>query len=137
VNLLFSPTRTPRYNASIEAGNGSLKTRTERHAAQAGHPAYWTFDDVEHARAEANSTARPHGPIGPTPNQLWETRRPITMEQRSAFQIRTVLDNSGVVKYIITYDAWGNRCCAGSHRRWKCRSKSCLRKTKKRPKSSS
>ena len=86
VNLLFSPPRTPRYNGSIEAGIGSLKTRTERHAAQAGHPAYWTGDDVEHARAEANATARPKGPTGPTPNQLWEERRPITPEQRSVFQ---------------------------------------------------
>lgn len=86
VNLLFSPPRTPRYNGSIEAGIGSLKTRSERHAAGAGRPAYWTFDDVEHARAEANTTARPRGPIGPTPHQLWEDRRLITPEQRSVFQ---------------------------------------------------
>jgi transposase InsO family protein len=86
VNLLFSPPRTPRYNGSIEASIGSLKTRTERHAARAGHPAYWTFEDVEHARTEANATARPHGPTGPTPNQLWEERRPVTSAQRSVFQ---------------------------------------------------
>ncbi|CEF49059.1 unnamed protein product [uncultured bacterium] len=86
VNLLFSPPRTPRYNGSIEAGIGSLKTRTERHAARADHPASWTFDDVEHARAEANATARPLGPTGPTPHELWEGRRPITSEQRSTFQ---------------------------------------------------
>jgi transposase InsO family protein len=86
VNLLFSPPRTPSYNGSIEAGIGSLKTRTERHAARAGHPAYWTFDDVEHAQAEANATARPQGPTDPTPNQLWEERRPIPPEQRSAFK---------------------------------------------------
>jgi transposase InsO family protein len=86
VNLLFSPPRTPRYNGSIEAGIGSLKTRTERHAARAGHPAYWTLDDIEHACEEANTTARPHGPIGPTPAQLWEKRRKVTPEQRSIFQ---------------------------------------------------
>ena len=86
VNLLFSPPRTPRYNGSIEASIGSMKTRTERHAARASHPAYWTFDDVEHAKAEANATARPQGPTGPTANQLWEERRPITPEQRSVFQ---------------------------------------------------
>jgi transposase InsO family protein len=86
VNLLFSPPRTPRYNGSIEASIGSLKTRTERHAAQAGHEGYWTLDDIEHARAEANATARPKGPTGPTPKHLWEDRRPITPEQRSAFQ---------------------------------------------------
>jgi transposase InsO family protein len=86
VNLLFSPPRTPRYNGSIEAGIGSLKTRTERHAARAAHPGYWTFDDVEHASAEANATARPHGPTDPTPNERWEERQPLTPEQRSAFQ---------------------------------------------------
>jgi hypothetical protein len=63
-----------------------MKTRTERHAARAGHPACWTFDDIEHARLEANATARPQGPTGPTPNQLWEERRPVTPEQRSVFQ---------------------------------------------------
>jgi transposase InsO family protein len=86
VNLLFSPPRTPRYNGSIEAGIGSLKTRTERHATRAGHPGYWTFEDVEHAQAEANATARPQGPMGPAPNQIWEERRPVTPEQRNVFQ---------------------------------------------------
>jgi hypothetical protein len=38
VNLLFSPPHTPRYNGSIEAGIGSLKTRTERHACRASRP---------------------------------------------------------------------------------------------------
>ena len=86
VNSLFSPPRTPRYNGSIEAGIGSLKTRTERHATRHGHPGYWTLDDVEGARLEANATARPQGPNGPTPDHLWEERRPITPDQRSAFQ---------------------------------------------------
>lgn len=89
VNSLFSPPHTPRYNGAIEAGIGSLKIRTERHATLYGHPGYWTLDDVEAARLEANATARPQGPTGPTPDRLWEERPPITPDQRSAFQ-RTV-----------------------------------------------
>jgi transposase InsO family protein len=106
VNLLFSPPRTPRYNGSIEAGIGSLKTRTERHATQTGHAGYWTLDDVEHARVEANASARPHGPTGPTPNQLWEERRPVTPEQRTVFQTTVHRHRQEVnVEEGITHDA--------------------------------
>jgi transposase InsO family protein len=90
VNLLFSPPYTPRYNGSIEAGIGSLKTRTERYATRAGHPGYWTPDDVAAAQSEANATARPKGETGPTPNEQWPTRRSITPEERRLFQ-ETVL----------------------------------------------
>jgi transposase InsO family protein len=86
VNLLFSPPHTPEYNGAIEAGIGSLKTRTERHATRAGHPGYWTSDDVAAAQSEANATARPQGETGPTPDQLWQTRRPLTAEERCLFQ---------------------------------------------------
>jgi transposase InsO family protein len=86
VNLLFSPPHTPRYNGSIEAGIGSLKTRTERYATRAGHPGYWNLDDVAAAQLEANATARPKGETGPTPNELWHPRRPITPEERRLFQ---------------------------------------------------
>jgi transposase InsO family protein len=86
VNLLFSPPHTPEYNGSIEAGIGSLKTRTERYATRADHPAYWTCDDVAAAQSEANATARPQGETGPTPNELWQTRRTITAEERRLFQ---------------------------------------------------
>jgi transposase InsO family protein len=86
VNLLFSPPHTPEYNGSIEAGNGSLKTRTERYATRADHPTYWTSDDVAAAQSEANATARPRGETGPTPDQLWQTRRPIAAAERVLFQ---------------------------------------------------
>jgi transposase InsO family protein len=86
VNLLFSPPHTPRYNGSIEAGIGSLKTRTERFATRAGHPGYWTSDDVAAAQSEANATARPQGETGPTPDELWQARRSITPEDRRLFQ---------------------------------------------------
>jgi transposase InsO family protein len=72
---LFSPPHTPSYNGAIEAGIGSLKSRTEDHAARHGRPGAWTWDDVVAAQLEANATARPHGPKGPTPDQAW-ARRP-------------------------------------------------------------
>jgi len=86
LNLLFSPPHTPEYNGSIEAGIGSLKTRTERYATRADHPTYWTSDDVAAAQSEANATARARGETGPTPDQLWQTRRPITAAERILFQ---------------------------------------------------
>ena len=86
VNLLFSPPHTPEYNGSIEAAIGSMKTRTERYAAHAGHPGYWTLDDVTAAQIEANASARPKGETGPTPNDQWQARRSITAAERALFQ---------------------------------------------------
>ena len=83
---LFSPPYTPRYNGAIEAGIGSLKTRTERHATRAGHPGLWTGDDLAFAQLEANATARPQGPNGPTPDHRWRGRLAITDRQRADFQ---------------------------------------------------
>jgi transposase InsO family protein len=83
---LFSPPYWPRYNGAIEAGIGSLKTRTERQAARHDHPGEWTHDDVAAAREEANSTARPRGPAGPTPQEMWRTRRRLTTPERALFQ---------------------------------------------------
>jgi transposase InsO family protein len=91
VKILFSPPGMPRYNGSIEAGIGSLKSRTEQHAARQGHPGHWTWDDAEAARLEANATARPRGPLGPSPDQLWAERTPITEAERHRFSI-TVAD---------------------------------------------
>jgi transposase InsO family protein len=83
---LFSPPYYPEYNGSMEAGIGSLKTRTEHHAARHGRPGHWTCDDVVAAQAEANATARPQGPTGPTPDQSWATRPTLSDAQRTAFQ---------------------------------------------------
>ena len=86
VLALFSPPRWPRCNGSIEAGIGSLKRRTELGAARAGHAGYWTWDDVEGARQEANTLARPRGPHGPCPEELWSARTAISVEERAAFR---------------------------------------------------
>ena len=86
VETLFSPPYTPRYNGSIEAGIGSLKTRTQDHAARLGHPGHWTADDVAAAREEANTFARPFGVTGPGPAEVWPAREPITTAERQHFQ---------------------------------------------------
>jgi transposase InsO family protein len=85
---LFSPAYLPRYNGAIEASIGSLKTRTAWMAALQGHPGFWTCDDVDAARVQANATARPRGEHGPTPDELWRNRTVITHEERLRFQTR-------------------------------------------------
>ncbi len=85
VVALFSPPYYPRYNGSIEAGIGSLKSRTEYQAARQGRAGQWSWDDVAAAQAEANASARPKGEGGPSPEQAWAGRRPPTTEQRQRF----------------------------------------------------
>jgi transposase InsO family protein len=87
VKILPSPPYTPRYNGSIEAGIGSAKSRTEQHAARQGHPGHWTWDDAEAALLEANATARPQGPLSPSPDQLWAERPLITEAERHRFSL--------------------------------------------------
>jgi transposase InsO family protein len=86
VENLFSPPRMPRYNGSIEAGIGSLTSRTEQAAARRGYPGAWTWDDTATARLEANATARPRGPRGPCPDELWSARTPLGSAERQVFQ---------------------------------------------------
>jgi len=81
VRNLYSPPRTPSYNGSIEATIGSLKTRTERIAAEAGHAGLWTRADVDAARHEANAAGRG----GRSPAQAWAARPRLTQDQRDLF----------------------------------------------------
>jgi transposase InsO family protein len=83
---LFSPPYTPSYNGSIEAAIGSLKTRSERLAAQLAHPGRWTSAVVEAARQEANTTARPRRLRGATPDDVWFHRQPLTAGERDQFR---------------------------------------------------
>jgi transposase InsO family protein len=82
VESLLSPPRWPRYNGAIEAGIGAMKERTDAHAARAGHARSWTIDDTAGALWEANVLARPHGPSGPSPADLWAGRSPISPAER-------------------------------------------------------
>jgi transposase InsO family protein len=85
VAALVSPPYWPAYNGAVEAGIGWLKDRTDAHAARAGHAGYWTWEDVAGARSEANALARPRGPLGPSPDELWAVRTAITPGERGAF----------------------------------------------------
>jgi len=82
---LLSPPRTPTYNGAVEAGIGSIKTRTHHIATQHGRPGEWTCDDLEAARLLANATARPHGRAGPTPQAAWNRRQQIPLADRNLF----------------------------------------------------
>jgi hypothetical protein len=94
VHPLYSPPYTPAYNGAIEASIGSLKTRTERHCLQAGHPGVCTSADTESARSEANTTARPRRLHGLTPQQTWDARPPLTAEDRARFDAMLTLYRS-------------------------------------------
>ena len=82
---LLSPPGLPSYNGAIEAGCGSLKTRTWCAAARNDRPGAWTFDDVEEGRCSANCFGSPRGLDGPSPNDAWKARSEITCEERVAF----------------------------------------------------
>jgi len=86
VAQLFSPPRRPQYNGAVERSNGVHKVYTQQHAVIEGHPCRWTSDDLEHARHLANTISRPWGPTGPTPEEAWQKRSPITDAQRQQFQ---------------------------------------------------
>ena len=80
--LLTGPNTS--YNGGIEAAIGSLKTRTQRLADQAGHPLLWTSAEIEAARQEANA-AHPRRLRGATPDEVWNARAPLTAEGRQNF----------------------------------------------------
>jgi hypothetical protein len=86
VAQLFSPARRPSYNGALERSNGVLKTYTHRHALQEGHPLRWTSDDLDQAMQLANTISRPWGHEGPTPEEAWQVRQPISAQQRHEFQ---------------------------------------------------
>jgi hypothetical protein len=92
VTLLLSPPYWPQYNGSVEAGFGASKTRIQIEAARHGRIDHWLLDDVEAARQLANRASRPWGVTGPTPEEAWQLRTPITLQQRQAFR-RAVLQH--------------------------------------------
>jgi len=85
VTPLFSPTRRPRYNGALERANSTHKTYTHNHAVTAGHPYFWTSADLEQARRVANRITRPWGHTGPSPDEAWRDRSPITADERDRF----------------------------------------------------
>ncbi len=86
VEPLYSPPGTPSYNGSAEAGIGSIKVRAFWQAALHERPGEWTCDDIDLAVSEANATGRPRAFEGPSPQESWTWRLPITETQRLSFQ---------------------------------------------------
>lgn len=79
---LFSPPRKPKYNGALERSNTTMKSHTAASAEAAGHPLYWTSEDLQHAMRVANQLSRPWGNDGPTPEEAWLRRSEITDEER-------------------------------------------------------
>ncbi len=87
---LRSPPATPQYNGSCEAAGGSQKKTTDDQAALAAHPGHWTSRNLRHARMIRNRLGRPWSHRGPTPEEVWQSRQPITSTQRS--HLNTTVD---------------------------------------------
>jgi transposase InsO family protein len=85
VTPLLSPKRRPQYNGALERANSTHKVYTHQHAVADGHPRYWTAKDLDAARDLANTVTRPWGHQGPSPDQAWQQREPITGQQRNEF----------------------------------------------------
>jgi len=81
---LLSPPALPQYNGSVEAGNGSMRARTDWKAAMSGRHGEWTSEDLGAARSEANEISRGLGV--PSAGAVWRIRPAITPELRAAFQ---------------------------------------------------
>lgn len=85
VTPLLSPKRRPQYNGALERANSTHKVYTHQRAVAEGHPRYWTTANLDAARRLANSITRPWGHHGPSPDEAWQHREPITEEQRDEF----------------------------------------------------
>ena len=85
VFLLLSPPELPKYNGSVEAGIGTLKSRVFWGAARHDRPVHWTSDDVEAGVVQANAFVRKDGSCLLSPDQRWSLRVPIAQEERAAF----------------------------------------------------
>jgi len=87
VIMLVSPPEYPSYNGTCEAGNNSLGDWTDHQTALAGRPGCWTSVDLAAARELANWNARPWGHQGPVPAEVFESRIPVTEEDRQRFKL--------------------------------------------------
>jgi hypothetical protein len=85
VTPLFSPKRRPQYNGAIERANSTHKVYTHQQAVDEDHPRYWTTANLDAARQLSNSISRPWGQQGPSPDDVWQHREPITEHQRDEF----------------------------------------------------
>ena len=87
VTPLYSPPRRPQYNGACERNNGCLKSQTHHAAALADHADWWSSQDTATARAMLNTTVRPWGHCGPTPEERWNNREPLSAQERTNFRM--------------------------------------------------
>lgn len=83
---LFNPPRRPAYNGGLERTHPILKGYTAAAAQAQGRPAALLPEDLETGRLNANRFTRKLGAKGPTADEMWRARPPITDELRRAFQ---------------------------------------------------
>lgn len=86
VCALYSPPRRPQYNGACERNNGCLKAQTRHAATLAAHADWWSSRDTDAARTTLNRIVRPWGHTGPTPDQRWSTREPLSEEERTSLR---------------------------------------------------
>jgi hypothetical protein len=85
VKLLVSPPYHPPYNGSVESGNRWMKLRTNHQACLRGCRGDWSVADMEKAQRIANEFTT--SPVDRTrsPQEVWESREPVSDETRRAF----------------------------------------------------
>jgi transposase InsO family protein len=88
VFALHSPPYCPRYNGACERSNWTMKQHTEHITEQAGRPGFRSCDDLLEARLRANRLTRPWGTNEQTPEQAWESRRHVTLDERRIMRQR-------------------------------------------------
>ena len=86
---LLTPPYYPEYNGAVESGTGVLKTYAFHEAAKDGLSGAWTSDHIEAARLRSNEVTRPHGAKGPSPDEMFDSRKAISADERKTF-IETV-----------------------------------------------
>lgn len=62
-----------------------MKCRTHIEAARRYRAGYWSCDDLQAKRLQANANARSQAPRRPTPREIWEARTPIREKTRVRF----------------------------------------------------
>lgn len=91
---LFNPPRRPAYNGGLERTHPILKSYTAAAAQAQGRPTALLAEDLETGRLNANRFTRKLGPKGPTADEMWRDRPPITDELRGAFQATVQVERS-------------------------------------------
>jgi transposase InsO family protein len=95
---LLSPPGTPEYNGSVEVGGGTQKTWTHFFSTLNGRPDAPTSDDVEGAKLRNNELGKPWGPGSPAPKAAWETRVPISRDERTRLEAEVERITRGITR---------------------------------------